>query len=274
LLATCCEPGSHPERATWQARVVELLGQGVEPCVPRRSVVLAEGVEMAFRFVPPGTFLMGSPPTEPERDDDETQHLVTLTKGYWLGDFAVTQAQWRAVMGSNPSQFKGDTLPVDTVSWNDCQEFVKKLSRKSGKRFVLPTEGQWERACRAGTTTPFHFGETISTEQANYDGNDTYGKGREGVYREMTTPVGRFPANAWGVHDLHGNVLEWCSDVYGPYASGDAKDPQGSNNGTARVLRGGSWLDLPSSCRSAFRRRDEPGLHDDDCGCRVLLCLD
>jgi formylglycine-generating enzyme required for sulfatase activity len=177
-------------------------------------------------------------------------------------------------MGNTPSNFKGDTLPVETVSWDDCQEFVEELGRKTGKRFVLPTEAEWEHAARAGTTTPFHFGETISTDQANYDGNSAYGKGSKGVYRKTTTPVGSFPPNAWGLFDMHGNVWEWCEDWYGPYASGDIKDPQGGRKGTARVLRGGSWIGGPLMCRSAFRRGDEPGDRYFLFGCRVLLCQD
>jgi uncharacterized protein (TIGR02996 family) len=266
LLATCCEPGRHGNRAAWQARVVELLGQGVSPCVPQRSVVLGVGVEMVFSFLPPGTFLMGSPHNELGRDDDdETQHRVTLTKGYWLAIYPVTQAQWQAVMGNNPSMFKGDNLPVEMVSWDDCQDFVKKLGRKTGKRFLLPKEAQWEYACRAGTTTPFHFGETISTDHANYDGNHTYGQGKKGVYRQKTTLVGIFPANAWGLYDMHGNVWEWCEDWYEPYASEDD---------TVRVLRGGSWLNDPRLCRSACRVGEEPGHRLGYIGCRVLLCLD
>jgi formylglycine-generating enzyme required for sulfatase activity len=257
------------ERERWQK------AQPKEPQPGEVTTIdLGKGVEMKFAWCPPGTFLMGSPAGEPERSNDETQHRVTLTKGYWLGTHPVTQAQWQAVMGSNPSQFKGDTLPVETVCWDDCQAFVKKLSEKTGKRFRLPTEAEWEYACRAGTTTPFYFGETISTDQANYDGNYTYGKGKKGVYREKTTPVGSFPANAWGLFDIHGNVWEWCQDRYGPYASSDIIDPQSTDNGTARVLRGGSWYCNPGCCRSACRSSYEPGHRHGYFGCRVLLCLD
>jgi uncharacterized protein (TIGR02996 family) len=274
LLATCWEPDEHPERDAQQARLVELLGEGVQPCVPRRSLPLGHGVEMVFAWLPPGTFLLGSPPNEAERGDDETQHRVTLTKGFWMGVYPVTQAQWQAVMGTNPSQSEGDDRPVENVSWEDCQAFCEQLSKRDGTRHQLPTEGQWEYACRAATTTPFYFGQSISTDQANYDGNHTYGKGKKGVYREQTTPVGSFPPNVWGLYDMHGNVWEWCQDWYGPYPNGELKDPKNTNSGEARVLRGGSWFYPPKGCRAAFRNGDAPACRLVNYGCRVLLCLD
>jgi formylglycine-generating enzyme required for sulfatase activity len=238
------------------------------------TVQLGGGLAMKFAWCPPGTFRMGSPPTEEKRGDDETPHRVTLTKGFYLGVHAVTQAQWKAVMGSNPSDFKGDDRPVEFVSWKDCQEFCEKLGAKTGRRFRLPTEAEWEYACRAGTTTPFHFGETIFTNQANFDGDRTYGKGKKGVFRKETTPVGSFPANAWGLYDMHGNVAEWCQDRYGPYPSEAVKDPQGDLKGGARVLRGGSWGDDPRDCRAASRNWSAPADRDVNVGCRVVLCLD
>ena len=165
-------------------------------------------------------------------------------------------------MGNNPSHFKGEkNLPVETVSWDDCQEFVKKLREKDKKPYRLPTKPNGNIRCRAGTTTPFHFGETISTDQANYNGKLIYGNGKKGVYREKTTPVGSFPANAWGLHDMHGNVWQWCQDWYGDYPQKDVVDPQGPEKGdsSCRVLRGGSWVDGPLHCRSAFRSWDGPG---------------
>ncbi len=273
LLATCSEPAEHPERAVWQARVVELLAGGVRPCVPRRTASLG-GSSVEFAWCPPGTFLMGSPPEEPERSGDETQHRVTLTQGFWMGVTPVTQAQWQAVTGGNPSHFQGDNLPVEQVSWGDCQEFCTKVGAKVGRRFRLPTEAEWEYACRAGTTTPFHFGATIGTDQANYDGNYTYGKGKKGKYRKQTMPVGSFPANAWGLYDVHGNVWEWCQDRYGRYSKRVIKDPKGSHNGAAHVVRGGSWVSGPRRCRAAGRSRLAPGGRNDRLGCRVVLCLD
>jgi uncharacterized protein (TIGR02996 family) len=266
LLATCCEPDRHPKRAEQQAQVVELLGQGVRPCVPQKTIPLAEGVEMAFSFIPPGTFLMGSPTSEEDRFGNETLHRVALAKGFWLGACPVSQAQWRAAMGDNLSGFKDDDLPVENVSWDDCRQFCRELGERTGKRFRLPTEEEWEHACRAGTTTPFYFGETVSTGQANYDGNYTYGKGEKGVYREKTTRPGSFPANAWGLFDMHGNVFEWTSSRLGGIANPTL------GGGIRRVMRGGSWFDGPLRCRSAYHYAAEPGRRDDGVGCRVVLC--
>jgi formylglycine-generating enzyme required for sulfatase activity len=229
---------------------------------------------MRFAWIPPGTFVMGSPLDENGRDDDETQHSVTLTRGFYLGIHPVTQAQWQAVMGNNPSRFKGENLPVETVSGQDCREFCQKLGQMDGKRYRLPTEAEWEYACRAGTTTPFHFGETIDTEQANYNGDYTYGKGKKGISRQQTTPVGSFPPNAWGLFDMHGNVYEWCADGYEAYPPGDLRDFQVDNKGSPRLLRGGSWFLYPHRCRSAFRRSCAPAYRQYDVGCRVILCLD
>jgi uncharacterized protein (TIGR02996 family) len=263
LLATCREPEVHPERAGWQVR----------PCVPRRTASL-DATAMEFAWCPPGTFLMGSPPNEEKRNTDERQHRVTLTRGFWLGVTLVTQAQWQAVMGGNPSYFKGENLPVERVSWDDCQEFCKKLAERAGKHYRSPTEAEWEYACRAGTTTPFHFGATISTDQANYNGNRVYAGGRKGKYRQQTTPVDSFPANPWGLRDVHGNVWEWCQDWYGRYLRGDVKDPIGPKEGKVRVLRGGSWSIDPSGCRSAIRAWTAAGNRDYLVGCRLVLCMD
>ena len=160
---------------------------------------------------------MGSPKNEPERAYDEAQHKVTLTKGFFMGVHLVTQEQWQAVMHKNPSRFVGEkSLPVDSISWNDCQEFIKKLKQTDPKRYRLPTEAEWEYSCRAGTTTPFYFGDTISTEQANYNGETVYrGRQERSLFRKKITPVGIFPANARGLHDMHGNLLEMvCLDWF------------------------------------------------------------
>jgi formylglycine-generating enzyme required for sulfatase activity len=271
LLATCCAPEQHPERRGWHARLVELLAHGVRPCVPHRTVPLGGGVDLTFHLVPPGAFLMGSPPGEPGRRDDEARHRVTLTAARWLGTGPVTQAQWRAVLGRNPSRFPGDGHPVEGVSWHDGAAFCRKLGARLGRPCRLPTEAEWEYACRAGTTTPYQFGDALSAGEANCDGGHAAAGGGRGTCRDGTTPVESFMPNAWGLFDLHGNVREWCSDWYGAYPAGDEADPQGPDEGPGRVLRGGSWCRGPGECRSASRGWLGPGDRSDDVGCRVVL---
>jgi formylglycine-generating enzyme required for sulfatase activity len=162
-------------------------------------------------------------------------------------------------MGNNPSCFKGEkNLPVEMVSWDDCQGFIKKLRGKDRRPYRLPTEAEWEYACRAGTRTPFHFGKTISTDQANYNGNFKYGDGKIGVSRGKTTPVGSFPANAFGLFDMHGNVYQWCQDREGDYPRNEVVDPKGPEDGKGRVMRGGCFYEPPGSCRSASRTWADP----------------
>jgi formylglycine-generating enzyme required for sulfatase activity len=236
---------------------------------------ITNNLGMKFVWIPPGSFMMGSPKEEKERGMgvDETLHKVTLTKGFFMAVYTVTQEQWKKVMENNPSYFKGEkNLPVEMVSWNDCQTFIAKLREKEKKAYRLPTEAEWEYACRAGTTTPFHFGETISTDQANYNGNVTYGNGKKGKYREKTTPVGSFPANAWGLFDMHGNVYQWCRNQIGYYPQ--KVDRQGPEKVEIRVLRGGSWYDDPQDCRSASRIGSMPGVPYWNAGCRVCFFVE
>ena len=229
-------------------------------------------VGMKFVWVPPGDFQMGSTNKEKGRGDDEIVRKVALTKGFYFGVHTVTQDQWQAVMGENPSFFKGEkNLPVDQVSWDDCQAFCKKLSDKDKKSYRLPTEAEWEYACRAGTATPYHFGATLDTEQANYNGNFIYGNGKKGIYREKTTPVGSFPANAWGLYDMHGNVWQGCNDWHGGYSGKDVTDPKGPKAGKDRVLRGGSWGSHPIFCRSANHNFSAPDNRSEYYGCRVCF---
>ncbi|MER0203861.1 MAG: formylglycine-generating enzyme family protein [Nitrosomonas sp.] len=218
-----------------------------------------KGVRQAFRWCEPGTFLMGSPENEPERYDDELQHQVTLTQGFWIADTVVTQELWQVIMGDNPSRFNGDENPVENVSWNDAQAFIAKMNgMKAELKLCLPTEAQWEYACRAGTSTPFSWGDQIDSSLVNFDGNYPYNNGRKSEYREKTVAVKALPCNDWGLHQMHGNVREWCQDWYDDYPSQPVIDPQGPKSGIDRVLRGGLWMDFGRDCRSARRNAITP----------------
>jgi len=232
------------------------------------------GIEQVFRWIAPGVFRMGSPEGEPERwAERETQHEVTLTRGYWLADSACTQALWQAVTSSNPSEFKNDpNNPVETVSWNDAQAFIARLNEQvPSPQARLPSEAEWEYACRAGTTTPFSFGANITPEQVNYDGNHPYAGGAKGEYRKKTVPVKSLPPNPWGLYEMHGNVWEWCQDWFGDYDPGPQQDPAGPLEGQYRVLRGGSWFGNGWSARSAYRRWDGPDDRISGTGFRLAL---
>jgi len=236
------------------------------PSIGERSSSYTEraaNIEMVS--IPAGAFDMGS---NNGGADEKPVHRVYVD-GFYMGKYEVTQGQWQAVMGNNPSRFEGDNLPMEQVSWDDCQEFIRKLNSMTGKQYRLPTEAEWEYACRAGTTTAFSWGNSISTNQANYDGNYTYGGGSKGVYREKTMPVGSFGANPWGLYDMHGNVWEWCQDWYGSYSSGDERNPTGASGGASRVNRGGSWFSSPRFLRSAIRTYG-PGYRDNDLGFRLV----
>ena len=289
---------------------------------------LAEEVALTLLWIPPGRFWMGSPESEPERQEREgPQHLVQVP-GFFVSQTPTTQAQWREVaawregpgeswgreLEPEPSFFQpsphpkarswgersfsllpgeasSDQRPVENVSWHDAMEFCNRLSQRTGRHYTLPSEAQWEYACRAGTSTPFHFGATITPELANYDGSYTYANGPKGEYRKQTTPVGMFPANAWGLQDLHGNVWEWCLDEWhesyeGAPVDGSAWVSTSESNQTAkktienntsrdeerRLLRGGSWVFSPRGCRSALRDRLRPDDAYDLVGFRVV-CL-
>ncbi|WP_419788116.1 formylglycine-generating enzyme family protein [Pseudodesulfovibrio sp.] len=220
------------------------------------------GITQVMRWIRPGTFLMGSPRFEPGRYDDERQHEVTLSKGFWLADTTCTQELWEAVTGGNPSSFTGDLQrPVDSVSWDDCQDFLQKVnSQYPSLVLALPTEAQWEYACRAGTETPFSFGENITTDLVNFDGTNPYKNGEKGEERNQAVPVKDLPCNQWGLYQMHGNVWEWCADQYDAYPETSLIDPIGPKNSWSRVvLRGGSWIDVGGSVRSASRSRDTSG---------------
>lgn len=229
---------------------------------------LGKGASLDMVYIPDGTFMMGSPEGE-GYDQERPQHEVTVP-AFFMGKYPITQAQWRAVaalpkvarrLKSDPSYFKGDNRPVENIFWDDAVEFCARLSSKTGKHYRLSSEAEWEYACRAGTTTPFYFGETITSELANYDGSETFADELKGEYREETTNVGIFSGNAFGLFEMHGNVWEWCADSWHKNyneapADGKAwlnKNDNDNQNNTIKLLRGGSWNNNPENCRSAFR---------------------
>jgi len=270
---------------------------------------LGKQVSLDMVLIPGGSFWMGSPEDELERYDDESpQHRVAVPR-FFMGKYPVTQAQWQAVaalpqvnrnLDADPSSFKGMDRPVEQISWENAVEFCDRLTHHTQRPYRLPSEAEWEYACRAspiqtsgtpgsgevrraGTSTPFHFGETITTDLANYNGTDdqegkwsgSYGSGPKGVYRAETTPVGSFPANAFGLHDMHGNVWEWCLDHWhGTYedapTDGSAWIDLDAATDASRVLRGGSWCNYPRNCRSASRNHINPGFDDLSLGFRVV----
>ncbi len=239
-----------------QRQVAEVLGQPVT-----LVHTLKEGTMLDFALIPPGEFLMGSPAGEVARRDHEHQHRVTIGEAFYLGKYPVTQAQWEAVLGNNPSHFKGANLPVESVSWTEVQAFLQKLNARTGQNYRLPTEAEWEYACRAGTATAYHFGD------------DASGLGLHGWYKgnSLRRPhaVGTRLPNPWGLYDLHGNVWEWTGSLWAPYSSGEA---QRCGGGMAfHVLRGGSWGSLPMSLRSASRYAGAPDVRHYSRGFRLVL---
>lgn len=244
---------------------------------------LGNGITLEMVAIPGGTFLMGSKSTELKRYQDESpQHQVTVAS-FYMGKFAVTQAQWRAVaalppvkgsLNPNPSGFKGNNRPVEKVSWNDAVEFCDRLAKKTKHNYRLPSEAEWEYACRAGTTTPFYFGETITTELANYIGDYRYASAPEGIYRGQTTDIGSFPPNSFGLYDMHGNLWEWCTDLWHDNYAGSPNDGsiwQKGGNNSLRLIRGGSWNNSPVLCRSAIRNRYQPDASSNSVGFRVVV---
>ena len=254
-------------------------GQGyIEPLLE-----VADALPLHMVLIPGGTFIMGSPEDEPDRNEkgESPQHEVMVPQ-FFLGRYPVTQAQWRAVadlpqvkqaLNPAPSRFKGADRPVERVSWDDAVEFRDRLAQHTKRPYRLPSEAEWEYACRAGTKTPFYFGKTLTSEVANYRATSTYADGPEGDYRGETTPVNELGiANAFGLSDMHGNVLEWCQDHWHNNYEGAPTDGSAwlsSEERNLRVLRGGSWSSDPWYCRSAYRGRYEPGLRDVSLGFRV-----
>ncbi|WP_334310517.1 SUMF1/EgtB/PvdO family nonheme iron enzyme [Dolichospermum circinale] len=232
---------------------------------------LGNGVKLEMAAIPGGSFMMGSPENEEKRSDRESpQHQVTVPS-FFMGKYPVTQAQYQAIMGNNPSYFQGQNRPVERVSWNDAVKFCELLSQRTGKNYTLPSEAQWEYACRAGTTTPFYFGESITPDLVNYYGNYPYGYAPEGEYRSQTTYVGSFPPNAFGLYDMHGNVWDWCLDDWvNSYNNAPTDGSAVTSSSNYKLLRGGSWYSNPANCRSAYRSYDVAGFDYYYYGFRVV----
>lgn len=252
-------------------------------------VEMTNSIGMKCILVPPGEFMMGSSDSEYDHTSNEGPlHRVRITRPFYLGVYEVNQGEYRQVMGSNPSTFSRDgpsagkvadqntdRLPVEQVSWENALGFCLRLSQKDGRRYRLPTEAEWEFACRAGTTTPFSFGNTLNGSQANCDGNQPYGTEGKGPFLQRTTTVGSYRPNSLGLYDLHGNVREWCADWYDPnyYRGSPVDDPRGATSGVYRVVRGGTWYLEAKLCRSAFRGCSVPGSQYYDLGFRVAVTL-
>jgi uncharacterized protein (TIGR02996 family) len=276
------------DRFEREQRMRLLLDQGVRPVVP----ILTSSVGLSLALIPAGVFWMGSPVGEPDRHADEhPRHRVEITRAFYLGIHPVTQEQFHQVTGDSPSHFsaggEGAPLvrgvgtahfPVERVSWDDAMAFCHLLSerpeeRAAGRVYRLPTEAEWEYACRAGTTSAFHYGAWLTSDRANIDGHLPEGEAPGGRSLGRTRPVGMYPPNAFGLHDLHGNVWEWCSDWFDEdyYSRSPAHDPLGSPNGSRRVVRGGGWFYGAPICRSAYRYGYEPDARHHDLGFRVAM---
>lgn len=261
---------AEPNASVLQKEAADKAGLPLE-----KLLELGNDVNIVVIFIPAGEFDMGSPMDEPERCSDEGQHHVKLTKAFYIGKFEVTQLQYRTLMNDNPSKFGGDKLPVENVSWYEAQRFLKKLSDKTGMKFRLPSEAEWEYACRAGTKTAFNTGTTIDSDIANYDATKPYANGIIGVYLKRTAEVGSYAPNAFGLYDMHGNVWEWCNDIYDEdyYKKSPLLDPKGPAEGKPKVIRGGAWDTYAYKCRSAYRNHRWPKADESIVGFRVVMDL-
>ncbi len=259
---------------TLQEAWAKYLGREAE-----ETVEIGNGVKMAFVLLPPGKFRMGSPESEADREKDETLHAVTLTEPFYLSKYPVTQEQYEALIGKNPSHFKGATFPVEQMTWEEARDYADKLTKKLDDKQVyrLPTEAEWEYACRGGrpSSKPFGIGDgrTLSSREANFDGNFPYGGAEKGPFLKSTCRVGSYSANALGLFDMHGNVWQWCADWYGPYPAREVTNPSGPPEGSDRVIRGGSWFYGAGGCRAACRIRRAPSSRYYDLGFRLARSL-
>jgi formylglycine-generating enzyme required for sulfatase activity len=243
------------------------------------TVEIDKGVTITFVLIPPGKFRMGSPADEAQHEDDEALHGVTLTEPFDLAKTELTQAQYRALTGKDPSRFKGDRLPVEQVSWEEARDYAARLTQKRDDHhaYRLPTEAEWEYACRGGRPSSLPFGtgagRSLSSDGANCNGSLPYGGAEKGPSLQKTCAVGSYEVNALGLCDMHGNVWELCADRYGPYPVKDGTNPTGPNEGPDRVLRGGSWYNNAGDCRAAHRFSNGPGLRNQDVGFRLARSL-
>jgi len=278
---------STPTTSTFEFEVVTVNAQGRETKRSRKQAqsfveILGDTVKLEMVSIPDGKFTMGAPQEESEsREDERPRHIVTV-KSFFMGRYPITQAQWRAIaslpkikhdLHPDPSRFKGDNRPVERVSWYDAEEFCDRLSNQTGRIYRLPSEAEWEYACRARTATPFHFGATITTNLANFCQQD---QSMNKVERKQTTDVGSFPANAFGLYEMHGNVCEWCADNrHEDYqdAPSDCSVWVINGNSEYRILRGGSWDCFPTFCRCTYRSFENPQVKDKEFGFRVVCCI-
>jgi uncharacterized protein (TIGR02996 family) len=256
----------HPDFEVRQARLQELLAGGMLPPVPVRTLE-----DFTFAWIPPGSFCIGSPVGEARRFENESQREVTLTRGFWMGVHEVTQGQWQRIIGTTPAYFSRTgryadrvkkisaaslaSFPIENVSWDEMQTFLARLGEQLGQQFRLPTEAEWEYACRAGTTSTFHFGPALNGRQARCNGREPYGTKKTGPAPGRPAPVGSYPPNAFGLYDMHGNVYELCQDMYeeDPTLLGSIDPVWTEGDAERRVLRGGCWQDAAWGCRAAFR---------------------
>jgi formylglycine-generating enzyme required for sulfatase activity len=274
---------TNPERGRPRRADVRQLFEQLEKPEPERVKLLANSLGMKLVLIPAGVFPMGSDEGEPgHRFNEGPRHEVAITAPFYMGVHPVTQEQYERVMGTNPAQFHrtsggGPAHPVERVSWEDAVAFCRRLSespaeRQQGRTYRLPTEAEWEYACRAGTTTPFCYGAVLSAAQANIDGGFPYGEAPKEPSQGKTTPVGAYPANHFGLHDMHGNVWQWCLDWYNDryYQHSPRRDPPGAESGRFRVVRGGSWRNHAVTCRAAYRNGLVPYNRDRFTGFRVV----
>jgi uncharacterized protein (TIGR02996 family) len=255
LLAELTRSVEVPDRRNKETRLRALLRARVRPLGP----FVTNSLGMTFAWVRAGVFTMGSPQAQASPFDDEVPHAVRLTRGFFLGVAPVLQRQWEAVLADNPSLHRGPDLPAEHLPWAACQEFCRRLGEREGLPYRLPTEAEWEYACRAGTTTRYWFGNRLGVKLANCGA----GEGRPGT----TTGPGRYPANPFGLYDVHGNVWEWCADWYDVFDGRELTDPTGpeeAEEGDTRVVKGGAWDSTATYSRSAFRCNGPPACHNHD----------